>query len=115
MNIIERIKLWFQRRRGWPLSLIRRKSSYSVEEQRELMKALAHYPGFVLLMEHLEMVKAHYEREDKKLIPHKETGEFFVRRVISIKEAIFWIGWLQARVKAAGVEVPLPPPEPEQY
>ncbi len=115
MTLLERIKLWFQRHRGWPLSLIRRRSSYSAGEQRELIKSLERHPGFVLLIERLEMLKAYYEHERKNIRPDDEASELFVRNIIKLDEPIFWIGWLQDEVKAAGVEIPLPPPEPEQY
>jgi len=104
------LKISIQRLRGWPRSLVREEDAYSEGERRELIKSLLHHPGFQLLVMDLESNKAYFERTRQGAKPKNSNGELFARQIVELDAHIFWTGWLQYKVRAAGVEVPLPPP-----
>ncbi len=113
MSFWFKLKLCWDLLSGWPPSKERKALSYTPKEQKDLLKSLMHHPGFQILSAHKERVKASVERTRKFLTPGTQSSELFARDMVKIDEAIFWISWDQAKIKAAGVEIILPPENPE--
>ena len=102
--MIERIRIWFQRWRQWPVSKMLKIPPYTPAERRGMIRNLIDHPGWIYLMAELDNRKAHQEQLQKSLtrqIPQTMTSEAVVRELVRINEAVFWLGWIQDKVARA--------------
>lgn len=95
---LDRLAVWWMRRRFWPPSLIKRNPTDDLEGMSASIASLASHPGFIYLVAQLQVHKARIESKEAKRAAKSPTtmDEMIARTVQDARdsEAIFRLGWL---------------------
>lgn len=106
----QRFCIWTARLRRWPPSHRVEIPELTVETRRAVLRSLVGNPGWHYIMAELEDRKALYEQKRIWLtsrIPTTVNAEQLTRELICTDEAVFWIGWVQDKVRRAEAMPPL--------